>query len=362
MPDTNLFEQELWQQYPLPSAAATARARAAVMEVATERSRPARTANARRRWRPLLVAAVAIVALAIAGVAIADRLGAFNGGPFNGLSAAHHPRTPADVIDPATRAWLKNCGGNPCSPLLAEKRLGASRRIGQLPSGQNIYVFTTTWKALCYVVGPPSPEYTPEYSCNLPRSRSHPSTAYLYYNSPKSDWFTFGLALDGVTAVSFKANGRQFTVPVRNNVWSFRSNSFTALNAPLHSLTAHFADGTTVNEPCPICLSPRTLRRRGAPALNAKPLVVRGTQAHVAGEIGTPARPCRITVYKRSPYVRMRPRRIDRWGLGLYPKRPSDGRIAWTWIVGPNTTPGKWWIHVTCGPTHSFQTSFEVRR
>jgi hypothetical protein len=67
------------------------------METATERSAPARTDNARRRWRPVLVAAVAVLALAGMGVAIANGLGAFDGGVFNGISAAHHPRTSDDV-------------------------------------------------------------------------------------------------------------------------------------------------------------------------------------------------------------------------------------------------------------------------
>jgi hypothetical protein len=98
------------------------------------------------------------------------------------------------------------------------------------------------------------------------------------------------------------------------------------------------------------------------PTFRVKPLVVRGEQAHLAAEVGTPARPCGIAVFKRSPYVRMRPRLVNRWGLGLYPKRPSDGRVAWTWIVGTSTQLGRWWIHVSCGRAISFRTSFKVIR
>src|SRR3954452_13228472 len=51
----------------------------------------------RRSWRPVLGVAVAVAALAGAGIAIAAGFGA-----FNGISAAQHPQTGADVIDPAT--------------------------------------------------------------------------------------------------------------------------------------------------------------------------------------------------------------------------------------------------------------------
>lgn len=81
MPDTDLIEHELRQQYPRPSAAATARARAAVMETATQRSRPVRSPGARRQWRPALVGVAIVVALALAGVGIAAGFGAFEGTP-----------------------------------------------------------------------------------------------------------------------------------------------------------------------------------------------------------------------------------------------------------------------------------------
>jgi len=103
-------------------------------------------------------------------------------------------------------------------------------------------------------------------------------------------------------------------------------------------------------------------RPASTPTFRVKPLVVRGLQAHLAAEIGTPAKPCGITVFKRSPYRRMRAKRVDRWGLGLYPKRPSDGRVAWTWIVGTSTPLGRWWIRVSCGRSVSFLTSFKVIR
>ncbi len=269
MSDTYLIERELRQQYPRPSAAATARACAAVMKTATEQSRPANTANAHRRWRPMLVAAVVVLALAGTSVAIANSLGAFSGGAFNGISAAHHRRTAEDVIDPATRAYMErtNCkqpDGRACAPMMVGMRLGTSRRIAQLPGGQNLYVFKTTWKGLCYVAGPPPHG---EFNCSRPLSRSHPSTVWFYSNSPHmSDWFTFGIALDGVTAVSFEPNGQDITLPVKNNVWTYRSESFEAMTALQGlPLTAHFADGRTVTDKCTDSLSRRELRLLGVP-------------------------------------------------------------------------------------------------
>jgi hypothetical protein len=81
MPDADLIERELREQYPRPSAAATERARAAVMETATEPSRPARAAKARGQWRPVLVGAAIALALGLVGVGLAAGFGAFEGTP-----------------------------------------------------------------------------------------------------------------------------------------------------------------------------------------------------------------------------------------------------------------------------------------
>ena len=66
-----------------------------------------------------------------------------------------------------------------------------------------------------------------------------------------------------------------------------------------------------------------------------------------------PARRCSITVhYKSGPSQ----------AQGLNPKRPVHGRVSWTWIVGGNTTLGKWPITVNCGSAGSFRTHFKVIR
>lgn len=96
--------------------------------------------------------------------------------------------------------------------------------------------------------------------------------------------------------------------------------------------------------------------------IRVKPLVARGDQAHLVANV-VPARLCEITVSKGS--TRMRPKRVNRWGLGLYPKRSTAGhdyRLAWTWTVGANTALGVWRIRVSCGSAGSLQTTFRVVR
>ncbi len=182
--------------------------------------------------------------LGLAGVAIADGFGA-----FNGISAAQHPQIGADVIDPATRAYMEgqDCSHLPdgppphCMPVIGGLLFNTARVVGQIPSGQNIYVITTKSNSLCFVVGPPSPEW----NCDDPLSASHPSTVFAYTEGG-GPWTLVGVALDGVTTVSFNEDGQEVTVPVKHNVWTYQTESPDPLYGPMASLTAHFADGTTV--------------------------------------------------------------------------------------------------------------------
>lgn len=65
-----------------------------------------------------------------------------------------------------------------------------------------------------------------------------------------------------------------------------------------------------------------------------------------------PARRCTIKVYYKTTVSHAR---------GLYPKSPMNGRVSWTWMVGTNTTAGRWPIYVSCGSAGSFLTHFRVR-
>ena len=78
--------------------------------------------------------------------------------------------------------------------------------------------------------------------------------------------------------------------------------------------------------------------------------VSRGSSATLVARV-VPSRTCSITVtYASGPSH----------AQGLYPKRPSGGRVSWTWKVGTRTTPGRWPIRVACGTAGSFRTSFIV--
>jgi hypothetical protein len=75
-----------------------------------------------------------------------------------------------------------------------------------------------------------------------------------------------------------------------------------------------------------------------------------GSHATLSAAVSS-ARTCSITVYYKSG---------PSHAQGLYPKRPSRGRVSWTWMVGTRTTPGRWPIVVSCGSAGTLQTSFVV--
>lgn len=192
------------------------------------RARGGRNRMRPRRWKPVLAAAVVTMALAGAGVAIAAGLGA-----FNGISAADHPQTGADILDPQTAARLQqNCSGDRSTGFYMPNChlvLDSARRIGKLPSGRSLYVIADTRGDLCVV-------FPEGMTCGTDLSPSRPIT------STSVGQLSFGVALDGVTAVSFQRAGREVTVPVKDNVWVYEGVSLPEAGA----LTAHFEDGTTV--------------------------------------------------------------------------------------------------------------------
>jgi hypothetical protein len=221
----------------------------------------AKPARVRPTWKIALSAIVAIAALALAGIAIADGLGI-----FNGISAVQHPQTTGDEIDPATKAYVERTGctqpnGQPCAPMISGLKFDTARHLAQLPDGQNIYVIGCGEADLCTVVGPPDARFQD----HSPLSKSHPSTIESYLATDDGDssanrWFTFGVALDGATSVTFiprsatdgAPTGPPVTVPVHNNFWIYKGPPGQDLhNAPdlLQSVTVHFADGTSVTMP-----------------------------------------------------------------------------------------------------------------
>jgi hypothetical protein len=184
-----------------------------------------------RGWRPVLVTAVAVAALAGAGVAIAAGLGA-----FNGLSRAQQPQIGTDVPGPdlaaaigAFNAFLQDAPGSP--QVLPD----TVRLLGELPSPYGkVYVASDTRGNLCIFAA-----YLGD-SCGEPLSQSNP-VSIGEANDTGSNPVAYGVAMDGITAVSFQAAGQQITVPVKNNLWYYEGPN----SAMTGDMTLHLANGST---------------------------------------------------------------------------------------------------------------------
>jgi hypothetical protein len=220
--------------------------------------RPLPARGALRRWRPVLVAAVAAAALVGAGLAIADGLGA-----FAGISAAQNAQVGADLLPPGVLWDIKKFNaeedvarahGESARPdLLAS----TARVLGTWPDGSKVYGLTNTDGDLCIIGAPNEPGGG---GCNPPLSKSQPTTFDLVWPwHPASGNPTLaagGVAIDGVTSISFTVEpaGKEVTVPVTNNVWVY--TEATSQPPDAHCVVAHFADGSTVDPsfpdfPCP---------------------------------------------------------------------------------------------------------------
>jgi hypothetical protein len=174
------------------------------------------------------------------------------GTPFQGLSAAQHPRAKADRLDPSVVAWI--------AFLNKEKRLhdlhvgllepDSSRFVRQLANGERAYAVAATGDAICALVerlriphADNLKKPDADWGCSR-LTRKVPTTIESFKANPESPVFSWGIALDGVTAVSWSA-GKQgiITVPVRHNAWVHLGN------ASFVHFTAHFADGKTETIP-----------------------------------------------------------------------------------------------------------------
>ena len=194
----------------------------------------------RRRWRPVLVAAVAVAVIAGAGVAIAASFGA-----FDGIGAAQHPQGPADKLDPVLVAQIKQQNAelatSPTGNATGQMLLDSVRFIRGLAGGERVYALTTTTNELCVLlVGRPGSNMSSAVGCGDPLNQDEPTTTGVVRPNPATPPLAFGIAIDGVTSVSFMAVGVETTVPVEHNIWAYEGASDA-----LESLTVHYADGTT---------------------------------------------------------------------------------------------------------------------
>jgi hypothetical protein len=202
------------------------------------------------------VVAVAVAALAGAGVGIAAGVGVFNGRPaaFNGLNAAQHARSGANVLPPAILGSIKrdNAFEKKSNAQAAKSgthfhvfpvRPDTARLLAKTPDA-TFYVLTDTRGYLCYyeVFG----HMSLDGNCVRPLSKSQPTTLDSSNGcNPTTGCIltVAGIAMDGVTSVSFTVLDNGVTVPVKNNVYTLKRQS-TARG--VQCAVAHFADGSTV--------------------------------------------------------------------------------------------------------------------
>ena len=198
-----------------------------------DRFRP--LAKRRRRRRPILLAGIAAAVLIAGGVAFADGVN-----PFAGIGAANHTQHTQDVLNPAVVVKLQsyNARAGRFSPGTILPT--TSRFLGQLTSGRSIYVVATSKRELCIVVLSHGELELSSYG--NPLTQTEPVTIGIsdrVKNGPHATRpLNYGIAKSGITDVSFRAHGREQTVPVKNNVWFYEGWS----NA-LKSITVHYADG-----------------------------------------------------------------------------------------------------------------------
>ena len=112
------------------------------------------------------------------------------------------------------------------------------RFITQVPSGMRFYTIATSAGGLCLVtVRSPGSN---GLGCGDSLSKSRPITIGSERPNRATPPVSYGLAMDGVTAVSFKAHGHQTTVGVKNNVWAYEGQ-----NGAFHAVTVHWENGRT---------------------------------------------------------------------------------------------------------------------
>jgi hypothetical protein len=190
----------------------------------------------RRRWRPWRIAWVA-AALVLVFVGAAYAAG-FN--PFDGISAANHPATPNDALPASLIAHIAEFSS-------AMEQMGhghllpdTARLITEIPSGMRFYTIATSAGGLCLVTVNHSGSNAKggALECGDSLSRSRPITIASEQVNHSTPRVSYGLALDGVSAVSFTAGGAETTVPVKDNVWAYEGQ------ANLRSVTVHWENGS----------------------------------------------------------------------------------------------------------------------
>ena len=149
------------------------------------------------------------------------------------------------ALDPETARLAASLNASGWGAAALGKRLpDAARRLTATIDGKHLFLVPTTKGKVCQMLGGAGE------SCFEPLSRTHPVQLVgddLSGPGGHAPVF-YGVAVDGVRAVTFKTGAQSHTVEVTDNVFVFHGDLTTPVDS-LNSTSATFDDGTVVALP-----------------------------------------------------------------------------------------------------------------
>jgi len=190
------------------------------------------------------LALVGVTSLAVVGISlfhIESRAAAVSD-PFQGIAVAE--AAASGSADAQVISELQAAQGYAPGDLASQVPTGA-RAIAPTVDGNRAYVVPAKTGDFCLFVE------TLGEDCITPLTSTMP--LLFIVSDPDAVGsgagpLAYGLALDGVTSVSFKESGVTYTVPVRDNVFALRGPS-SADALDVTDVKANFADGHSVAMP-----------------------------------------------------------------------------------------------------------------
>lgn len=190
----------------------------------------------RSRWKPPVIALVAVAVLGVGGVAVAA-----SWGPLSAIGAADRPAEPADKLSPAAKEQVRKHEILP-DGVIGARLVDEARLVGELPDGRKVYVVPTSKSKLCIIV------VEGGGSCHPPLSRAEPITFERSKAGPGAPHIIWGVATDDVISVSFELGGQPMTIPVEGNFYAWEGQPTETFKG-VSPVTVTFSDGTTQQAP-----------------------------------------------------------------------------------------------------------------
>lgn len=163
--------------------------------------------------------------------------------PFQGISAVARPTGGQSTLDPTTSAEIQSLSADHAGTALAAQILSEARALPTTVNGNKIWLIPTKTGELCLF-------FRDLEGCTQLMSRRSP--AMFVVNgadaSAGGGATAFGVAMDGVTSVSFTVGDKPQSVPVTQNVFEFQGVPGTSV-ADFSVPVVTFADGTSVRLP-----------------------------------------------------------------------------------------------------------------